>query len=217
MTKILIVDDHPVIRCGLRGYLQQGGEVVEVGEAASGGEAMTRIRAEGWDAVLLDITLPGRGGMELLTRIKAERPELPVLAFNMHRDGQYAVRAIEAGANGFIGKAFEPDELMAAVRCVVRGAKYITDAVAALLAEHVSNGTARGRGPRHEHLSDREYQVFLALAIGRRLTEIAREFGLTPQAIATNRKRALSKMGLSSNADLTIYALRHGLLELPPE
>lgn len=216
MTKVLIVDDHAVMRGGLRLCLEETGEALEVAEAANGHEAMVRIRAEAWDVVLLDVNQPGRNGIDLLRRIKAEKPKLPVLALNMHCEERYAVRAIKGGAAGYINRECEPEELATAVRKVAGGGRYISEQVAYLLADHVVGGTENGARPLHELLSDREYEVFLELAAGHRVTDIARARNLSAQAIATNRRRLLDKMAMKTNAELTIYASRHGLLDFPP-
>ncbi|OGS01353.1 MAG: DNA-binding response regulator [Elusimicrobia bacterium RBG_16_66_12] len=166
-----------------------------------------------WDVVLLDLTMPGLGGLETLHRLKTEAPRLPVLVLTGHPEEQYAVRALRLGAGGYLTKDCAPAKLIEAVRTVASGARYITPALADLLAAAVS----RREGPPHESLSNREHQVFLDIARGRSMTEIARKIGLSVKTVSTNRARLLKKMGLSNNAELVYYAIKHRLVDLSVE
>ncbi|SET27949.1 two component transcriptional regulator, LuxR family [Nitrosospira multiformis] len=205
---VLIVDDHAIVRQGLRQILTESGKIDLIAEAESGGEAMRQLREGEWSAVVLDISLPDRNGIEVLKQIRKERPKLPVLMLSMHEEGLYAIRALKAGASGYITKQSAPNELMAAINQVARGRKYLTPAVAEAMAE--SLGTDHDR-PLHETLSDREYQTLRLIASGKSLTDVAEEMHLSVKTVSVYRGRLLQKMKLKNNAEVTHYAIKNGL------
>ena len=209
MTRILIVDDHAIVRRGLRQILQEQG-MDSVDEAMNGREALDRVRKNGYDLVLLDISMPGNSGLDVLKQIKDERPRLPVLMLSMHPEEQYALRALKAGASGYLTKETAPEQLLTAVSKILQGGKYVSE----MLAEHMASHLDRG-GDRlpHEELSDREFQIMRMLASGRTASEIGLELSLSVKTVSTYRTRVLSKMGFKGNADITRYALQNKLLE----
>jgi two-component system, NarL family, invasion response regulator UvrY len=209
MSRILIVDDHAIVRRGLKQIVSEAADMSVVAEAANGQEALDKVRQGGVDLVLLDISMPGRGGMDTLRRLKREHPGLPVLILSIYPEDQYAVRALKDGASGYLTKDSDPEELIVAIRKVVQGRKYVsTD-----LAEKLADGLERSGNPPHETLSDREYQVMLMLASGRTVGEIAKELSLSIKTISTNRTRLLRKMAIKTNAELAYYAIKQGLIE----
>ncbi|ABC76668.1 response regulator [Syntrophus aciditrophicus] len=210
MIKILIADDHTIVREGLKQIVGDVGDMMVADEAGNGQEALQKIREKDYDVVLLDISMPGRSGLEVLKDIRAERPKLPVLILSMHSEEQYAVRALRAGASGYLTKASAPDELIGAIRKVSRGRKYVTASLAEKLALELD---ADIRKPPHEILSDREYQVMLMLASGKTVTEIAEELCLSVKTISTYRSRILEKMNMKKNAELTLYAVQNHLVD----
>ncbi|GAB4222156.1 MAG: response regulator transcription factor [Spirochaetales bacterium] len=209
MLKVVIADDHPLIRKGLKQILSESLYFGKVDEAGEGKELMELLRKEPYDVVILDISLPGKDGLELLKDIKALYPSLPVLILSIHPEEQYALRALKSGASGCLNKASAPEELVAAIRRIVTGGTYITPVVEELLLKDLKR--TQGQLP-HQTLSDREYQVFLLLASGKTPTEIAEKLSLSVKTISTYRMRLLEKMGLKTNAQLTQYAFKHGLL-----
>jgi len=209
MIKILVADDHTIVREGLKQIVGDVGDMMVADEAGNGQEALAKIREGQYDVVLLDISMPGRSGLEVLKDIRTERPKLPVLILSMHSEEQYAVRALRAGAAGYLTKASAPDELIGAIRKVSRGRKYVTASLAEKLALELDADT---RKPPHEMLSDREYQVMLMLASGKSVTEIADELSLSVKTISTYRSRILEKMNMKKNAELTLYAVQNGLV-----
>ncbi|SEM79566.1 two component transcriptional regulator, LuxR family [Nitrosospira multiformis] len=205
---VLIVDDHAIVRQGLRQILTESGKIDLIAEAESSGEAMRQLREGEWSVVVLDISLPDRNGIEVLKQIRKERSKLPVLMLSMHEEGLYAIRALKAGASGYITKQSAPNELMAAINQVARGRKYLTPAVAEAMAE--SLGTDHDR-PLHETLSDREYQTLRLIASGKSLTDVAEEMHLSVKTVSVYRGRLLQKMKLKNNAEVTHYAIKNGL------
>ncbi|SEK69892.1 response regulator [Nitrosovibrio tenuis] len=205
---ILIVDDHAIVRQGLRQILIESGKVLLVGEAERGAEAMRQVREGGWDVVVLDISLPDRNGIEILKQIKKECPKIRVLMLSMHDEGIYAIRALKAGASGYITKQSAPGELMAAIHHVAKGRKYLTATLAEAMAD--SFGEDPDRSP-HETLSDREYQTLCLIASGKSLTDAAEEMRLSVKTVSVYRSRLLEKMKLKNNAELTHYAIKNGL------
>lgn len=210
MIRILVVDDHAIVREGLKQILCDVDDLSVLGEAANGQEALDEIRRQRFDVILMDISMPGRSGLEILKDIKAEQPKLPVLILSMHPEEQYAVRALRAGAAGYLNKSSAPDELIGAIRKVSAGRKYVSPSVAEKLA--VELGADPSKLP-HELLSDREYQVMMMLAGGRTVSEIADELCLSVKTISTYRARIMEKMNLKKNAELTLYAVQHHLLQ----
>jgi DNA-binding NarL/FixJ family response regulator len=208
--RILLVDDHAIVRSGMRQMLADNFDEVEIGEAVDAREAIEAVRNEDWDVVFLDIRLPGRSGVEVLQQVKSTNPSLPVLILSTYPESQYAVRLIRAGAAGYLSKDAEEEEICRAVRQAVAGRKYISAEVGELLAGQFSK-SADADTPPHELLSDREYEVFLELASGARPVDIAGKYKISAKTVATHRSRILEKMGLSNNAELTLYAYRHNL------
>ncbi len=184
---------------------------VDVGEAGDAREALAAVKQERWDLVFLDIRLPGRSGVEVLKQIRHIAPRLPVLILSTYPESQYAVRLIRAGAAGYLSKDADEEEIRVAVKQAVAGRKYISPAVGELLASQFDQGGKRSGEPAHEQLSDREYQIFLDLAAGARPVDIAERYKISAKTVATHRSRILQKMGLSNNAELTLYAYKHDL------
>ena len=208
--KILLADDHAIIRDGLKQILADTEDLVVAGEAANGLEVMQKVREGDWDLLVLDISMPGRNGLELIRLIKEEEPELPILVLSMHHEEQYAVRALQAGALGYLTKESDSDLLVSAIRRVAKGGVHISDKVAELMV--------RGIRPTdkllpHNLLSDREYQVFNMLVTGRSLTEIGAELSLSVKTISTHKTHILQKMNLSGTAELIRYAVAHNLAD----
>ena len=210
MIRVLIADDHAVVRRGVRQILEETSDIEVTGEAASASELWPKVREGRFDAIVLDVNLPGRSGLELLGEIKRERPELPVLILTVHSEDQYAVRALKAGAAGFLTKESAPEKLVDAVRKIAEGRRFITPEVAEQLASSVARGE---KGPLHETLSDREFQILKMIASGKTVSQIGRELVLSVKTISTHRTRILKKMNLKTNSELTHYAIRNGLVE----
>lgn len=206
MMKILIVDDHPVVREGLRRILSD----FAVEEAISGHGALEKIRKNDYDAVVLDIAMPGLSGLDVLKQIRSERPRLPVLILSMYPEEQYAVRVLRAGASGYLTKNNAPDELLTAIRKVSAGRKYVSPVLAEKLANELQSDEKR---QLHERLSDREYQVMCFIASGMTIKKIAEELSLSVKTINTFRARILTKMTLKNSAELTYYAIKHRLVD----
>jgi DNA-binding NarL/FixJ family response regulator len=210
MVKLLIADDHAVVREGLKRILSETPDLVVAGEAGSGQEALDRVRAEAWDVVLLDISLPGLSGLDVLKQLQRERPGLPVLVLSIYPEDQYAVRVLKAGASGYLTKDSAPDQLIEAIRKISLGRKFISPYLAEKLAVDLTAGADR---PLHELLSDREYQVLRLVASGKTVKEVATELSLSVKTVSTYRARVLKKIGVRSNAELIHYALQRGLAE----
>jgi two-component system, NarL family, invasion response regulator UvrY len=210
VIRLFIADDHPVVRAGLRRIVQDSPGLEVVGEVASGHELLERLSKVPADIVLLDVTMPGPGFLEMLQRLRAEHPTVAVLVLSVHPEDQYAVRALRAGASGYLTKDHSPEELTDAIRRVCRGHKYVSPALAERLAADLAGGAGDSR---HELLSDREYEVLCLLGSGRKVKEIARSLELSPKTVSTYRTRILEKMQASSNADLVRYAALHGLIQ----
>ncbi len=210
MIRILLVDDHAVVRRGLREILRESIAEAVFGEAESGAGALEEARAGGWDIVVLDVSLPDRGGLEVLKELRQEHPRLPVLMLSMHPEEQFAVRALRAGASGYVAKKTVAEDIVSAVRRVLAGGRYVSPGLAEQLVVEIRAGAEKAL---HETLSDREYQVFRLLAMGHTVKEIGEMLAVSPQTVSTHRSRILEKMGLTSNAELTQYAIRNRLLE----
>jgi two-component system invasion response regulator UvrY len=207
--RVFVVDDHAIVRSGLRQVLDECPETVLVGEAGSGAEALEALRRLACDIVIIDISLPDRNGLELLKQVKAEHPRVAVLILTMHAEEPYAIRALKAGAAGYLTKDGSTDELLAAIRKAAAGGRYLTSSLAERLALNISE---EHQAPPHERLSDREFQVLCLMAAGKSLTEIALELGVSVKTVSTHRARTLEKMHLRNNAELIHYAVRHGLV-----
>ncbi|MBI5073651.1 MAG: response regulator transcription factor [Nitrospirae bacterium] len=210
MYKILIADDHPIVRKGLRQILEEGGIVRSIEEAENGREAIEKVRDGSFDVVMLDISMPEMGGLEALEQIKKLRPSLPVLILSIYAEEEYAVRALRSGASGYMTKKSAPDELITAIKKIAHGARYISPSLADFLASHL---TEEQNKPPHETLSNREFQVMRMIATGRSLKEIAFDMSLSPKTISTFRTRILQKLQLQSNADLIQYAIKNKLVD----
>jgi len=210
-VRILVVDDHAVVRGGLRRLLSERFEGVTFGEAADGPEGVAMATNDSWELVILDLSLPGRSGLEALKEIHATRPKLPVLVMTMHSEEQYAVRAFRAGASGYVMKGAAEEDLVAAVEKTLAGGKYVTPELAEALATTVGGGG--GATLPHEALSDRELQVLRMLAAGKTVKDIGAELGLSAKTISTYRTRILEKMRMRTTAQIVRYALASGLVE----
>lgn len=209
MIRVLIADDHPVVRRGLRQILEATPDIKVADEASDGQEALHKVLKNEYDVILLDISLPGRSGLEVLHQLRAERPRLPVLILSVHPEDQYAVRTIKAGAAGYLTKESATDELVTAIRIVARGRKYIRPSLAERLAMELETGTSK---PHHDQLSDREFQVLRMIASGKSVKQIAEEVSLSVKTISTYRTRILQKMGFSNNVEITRYVVENKLL-----
>ncbi len=209
MIRVVIADDHAVVRRGLSQIIDETQGMQVVAEAKDGGEAIDRVRDTDLDVLVLDLNMPGRSGFDALNHLQAERPELPVLVLSMHAEDQYAVRVLRAGASGYLSKESAPDELIRAIRRVAGGNRYVSPAVAELLLTHLDGDTDT---PLHERLSDREFQVMKMLAEGSSVKEIGASLSLSVKTVSTYRSRILEKMNMKSNADLTHYALKNDLI-----
>jgi DNA-binding NarL/FixJ family response regulator len=210
MIRVLIADDHAVVRQGLKQILQDTREMVVAGEALNGQEVLEKVRTEAWDVVVLDIAMPGRSGLDILKELKSERPKLPVLVLSMYAEDQFAVRVLRAGASGYLTKDSAPDELVKAVRKVVSGGRYVSPFLAEKLAFEINTDSSQ---LPHETLSDREFQVLRLIATGKTVKEIAAELSLSVKTISTYRARIRQKMNLTTNAELIHYAIRNRLIE----
>lgn len=210
MTAILLADDHEIVRRGVRQLLTDGLADVRVEEAASASEAIERLERARWDLLVLDLNLPGRGGLEVLSEVRRRDARLPVLVLSAYPEEDFAVRSIRLGAVGYVSKSRSAEELLLAVRRVLAGGRYITATLAEKLAAILGG---EGADAPHEALSGRELQVLRLVARGRTLKEIAAEFHLSEKTIATYRARISAKLGLSSNVELTRYAMKHGLAD----
>lgn len=208
--KVLIADDHAIVREGLRQICAGTKDIVVAGNAANGLEAIKLARVGNGDVMLLDIVLPDRSGIEILKQIRKEQPKLPVLMLSIHREDQYAIRALKAGAAGFLNKQVAPAELLAAIRQAAAGRKYISPTLAQELANQIGFDHET---PLHETLSDREYQTMVMIASGKTVSDIAGELLLSVKTISMYRSRVLAKMKMRHNAELTHYALKNDLVE----
>jgi two-component system, NarL family, invasion response regulator UvrY len=209
MIRLFIADDHPVVRAGLRGIVEAEPGLEVVGEATNGDDLLATIGRTPAEVLLLDVSMPGPGFLEVLRDLKRDHPRVVVLVLSVHPEDQYAVRALRAGAAGYLTKDHSPEELVAAVRKVHRGGKYVSPSLAEKLAVGLEIG---GGGWPHDHLSNREYDVLCLLGSGQTVKEIAGGLGLSPKTVSTYRARILEKMKLVSNADLVRYAAQHGLI-----
>lgn len=210
MIKVLVADDHAVVRKGLRQILAETPDILVDGEASTAPDVLRLVREHRWDVVVLDINLPGGSGIELLADIRKEKPELPVLILTVYSEEQYAVRAIKAGAAGFLTKESAPDKLIEAVRKVAGGGRYVSAELAETLASVLAG---ERKGAPHEALSDRELEVMKRIGAGKTVSQIADELGLSVKTVSTHRTRLLKKMDMKTNAELMHYAMRAKLVE----
>jgi len=209
MIRVLIADDHAVVRRGLLQILEDERDLVVAGEAGTAGEVVRLVREKDIDVLVLDIAMPGGGGLEVLRQLQDIRPNLPVLVLSVHGERQYATRVLKAGAAGYLTKGSAPDKLVAAIRQVAEGRRYITPSVAAILADRLDEQNL----PPREALSDREFQVMCLLASGETIGDIADDLSLSVKTISTYRTRILEKLHLESTADIIRYALKHRLVK----
>jgi two-component system, NarL family, invasion response regulator UvrY len=207
MYRVLLVDDHDVVRKGIRAILEDRFAAIAIREASSGDEALAAL-TDPFDAVVLDLSMPGRSGIDLLTEIKHRYPKLPVLIMSLHGEEQFAVRALRAGASGYLTKSAASEQLIAAFERIVRGGRYISEALAERLAVSAGGGT----DAPHDRLSDREFEVMRGIASGESVSEIADRIHLSVKTVSTYRARLLDKMGMTTNAELTRYAIQNGLV-----
>jgi DNA-binding NarL/FixJ family response regulator len=210
MIKILIADDHPVVREGLKQILSKATDMEIGGEALNGQEVLDKIDAEDWDVILLDINMPGRDGIEVLKEIRKEYAKLPILILSIYPEEQMGVRVLKAGASGFLNKEIAPKELLTAIRKIHTGGKYVSPQLAEKLAIAVETNSDI---EPHKRLSNREYQVLCLIASGKTIIEIAEQFSLSDKTIRTYRDRLMEKMVLKNDVELTHYAIKHKLIE----
>jgi two-component system, NarL family, invasion response regulator UvrY len=208
--KVIIADDHSIVRAGLKQILSESHENAIIDEASDGQDLLTKINREHYDIILLDISMPGRSGLEILKQIKIEKPAIPVLVLSMHSEDQYAIRTLKAGASGYLTKDAASEKLIEAIAKVREGGKYISPSLAEKLADSFAGDMKK---LPHELLSDREYQVFCKIASGKSVSDIAKEMFLNVKTISTYRRRILDKMNLKNNSELTNYALKSKILD----
>lgn len=211
MPRLLIVDDHPLVRRGIVEVLAEAFPGGIIGEASDGAQALQAVYDGAWDLVVLDLSLPGRTGLDVLKEIRGARPRLPILILSTYPERQFATRALRAGASGYLNKGSPPEVLLSAVRKVLAGGKFVSASLGESLAADLDRDFSK---PLHEGLSDREYDVMLRIASGKTVGEIAEEIHLSVKTISTYRARTLEKMGMKNNADLTQYGMREKLVEL---
>lgn len=209
MIRVLIADDHPIVRMGLKQIVADQADMTVVADTGDGREALLLAEGLALDVVVLDINMPGLSGLEVLSRLRRTHPRVPVLMLSGHAEGELALRVLKAGAAGYLNKEIAPEELTGAIRRVVGGRKYVSPAMAELLADSLQ----KGEDPPHASLSDREFQIFRLIASGKTVSEIAGEIALSVKTVSTYRTRVMEKMNLSSNSDLTYYALKNGLIQ----
>jgi DNA-binding NarL/FixJ family response regulator len=207
MIKILIADDHAIVRGGLKQIIATTDDIVVTGEAAQGSEVVDKLRICEVDLLLLDMTMPGISGVDLIRRVRVEQPALPVLVLSIHNEAQVVSRALRAGATGYVTKDSDPDVLLAAIRKLAGGGRFIDPK----LVDAIIFETHSGDAPPHEVLSDREFQVLQMLAAGTSINEIAETLALSAKTISTHKMRLMQKLGLANNAELILYTVRHGL------
>ncbi len=212
MIRIVVADDHTIVREGLKQVLSAASDLSIVGEAQNGHEVLQRVRELEFDVLLLDMSMPGKSGIELIKQVRAEKPKLRVLVLSMHQEQQYAVRAIKAGASGYLTKESASARLVSAIRKVAGGGAFITEAVAEQLA---LGAMPQADGPPHSALSDREFQVFRLLVSGKAVSNIADELNLSVKTVSTHKARIMQKMNMSNPTELIRYALQHRLIDDP--
>jgi DNA-binding NarL/FixJ family response regulator len=212
--EVLIADEHPVIRVGLRTLVAESGDMAVCGEAVDGHSTLEAVRERDWGLIMLDLSMPGRSGLELIKLVKAERPRLPVLVFSAHREELYAVRAIRAGASGYLSQRADAELVLTAMRRVAHGRMFVSQKVTELLASHPAQETEL---LPHTRLTDREYGIFSRIVSGAKLTDIADELSLSIKTISTHKSHILDKMTLGGQVELVRYAIEHKLLDATRE
>ena len=210
MIRLVLADDHTIVREGLKQLLGAAGDIEVVGEASDGHEVMERVRALDFDVLLLDMSMPGRSGIELIRLVRAEKPKLRMLVLSMHEENQYAVRAIRAGASGYLTKESASRQLVEAIRKVAGGGAFISAEVAQQLA---LGAMPDAKGPPHSALSDREYQIFMLIASGKAISDIAEQLNLSAKTVSTHKANILQKMNMATQAELIRYAITHRLVD----
>ena len=211
MIKVLLADDHSIVRAGLRRIVEESGDMVVVAEASDGREAIRQVEKTRPDVAVIDISMPGLDGLEVISRLNSRDPQMPVLVLTMHEEGQYVVRAVEAGAKGYVTKQSAPEQLVTAIRKVLQGSRYLTDEAAEALALRVAKGS-KGQSLL-DSLSMREMQVLRRLALGNTNREIAEAYGISVKTVDTYRSRLLKKLDLRNNAELSRFAIQNRLIE----
>ncbi len=209
MIKVILCDDHALIRRGIRDTLSDSADIEVVGEAGDYGELRALMREKTCDVLVLDINMPGRSGLDVLHSLKDEGASMRVLIVSMYPEDQYAIRALKAGAFGYVNKGGDPALIVNAVRTVAQGRKYVTPEIAQMLVESLTTPTVANA---HEKLSDRELQTLIMIASGKRLSDIADELNLSPKTVSVYRARVLEKLALANNSEMTVYAIRNGLV-----
>jgi two-component system invasion response regulator UvrY len=212
MSRVLIADDHAVVRAGYRQFLETEPSITEIGEASTGNETLNALRQKNWDLLLMDINMPGRSGLDILRHVTASHPHVYVLIMSGLAEEQYARNVLRAGASGYLSKGGSPEELLKAVRIVLSGRRYVSDTLAESMAADLEDSREQSQ-PQHDALSSREFQVFCKLAAGASVKNIADELSLSSKTVSTYRSRILEEMSFASNADITTYALRNGLIQ----
>ncbi len=210
MIRVLVADDHTIVREGLKQILAKSGDLAVAGEAANGNDVLKLVREEDWDVLVTDLSMPGRSGIDLVKLVKEARPKLPVLVLSMYGEDQYAVRAIRAGASGYLNKESASEQLVAAIRKIASGGVHVSAAVAEALFNNVRGGSST---QPHEQLSDREFQVLQLIANGHSSAEIAATLKLSPKTVSTHKTHILEKMGMNNQAELIRYAIAHRLVD----
>jgi two-component system invasion response regulator UvrY len=214
VIRVLLADDHTIVRAGVKELLVETGDIAVTGEAGSGAEVLARVREGDYDVAVLDMSMPGRSGVELIKQLKKEQPKLRILILSMHSETQYAVRAIKAGASGYITKDGAADQLVAAIRRIAAGGAYMSPEAAELLARDYQRPAD---APPHTLLSDREFQVLKLIVSGKSVTAIGEELSLSVKTVSTHKTRIMEKMGIANQVDLVRYAIRHGLMDESPD
>lgn len=209
MKRILVADDHMIVREGLKQILAKSGDLEVAGEADNGNDVLRLVREQEWDVLVTDMSMPGRNGIELIKLVKEARPKLPILVLSMYGEDQYAVRAIRAGASGYLNKESVSEQLVSAIRKVAQGGVHVSPAVAETLFKSVRDGVP---AKLHERLSDREFQVLQLIVTGKSVTDIGAQLSLSPKTVSTHKTRILEKMNMSNNAELIRYAIEQGLV-----